>query len=149
MSISIGKAVKNQIQRYKETGALPKEKNSIPIWKASPIQESEEGIDSLDNLPTKEAYESEDAGLLAECLPDFLASLTTQQRKVFDLHMKGGLTQTKTAQIMGISQQVVGKTIVSIRTKCRAAIEATRKFEKFLQKPGKGGCKVAGSMVIA
>ena len=113
----VEREVRKSIERYKETGKLPKEYDVI--YKAPP---KEDELNVLENIPGAEPFESEDAGILADHLEEVAEVLTKAQLAVFDLHMVGGLTLSETARVLNTSPAGVSHHVDLIRTKITGII---------------------------
>jgi RNA polymerase sigma factor (sigma-70 family) len=116
--------VRKSIERYKATGKLPREYDVIQSYQAA---YDEDEPNYIENVPRAEPYESLDAGLLADHLDEFVDTLAPKQRRVYDLHMSGGLTLSETADILGVKPPTVSQSIDEIRAKARGIIEKYKK----------------------
>lgn len=130
MSRSVKNDLKKQIARYLQTGKLPKEHDSIPARYVSSYfrGDQEDGVnaevtgDGLENVPERARFESREARALADGSDMFLASLSPVQRKVFDLHLLGGMSRKETAGILGVSRQRVSAAVIQIRKHAKNVI---------------------------
>lgn len=130
MSRNIKKDLQKQIARFKETGKLPKDHDVLPMRYVSRSYrgDQEDAVnveitgDGLSNVPERKAYTSREARALADGRAMFLASLSPVQRKVFDLHLLGGMSRKETAAILGVSRQRVSAVVLQIRKHAKHVI---------------------------
>lgn len=130
MSRNVKKDLQKQIKRFAETGKLPKDHDVLParFVPRSYRGEQEDGVnietagDGLANVPERRSFTSREAQALADGHVLFLASLSAVQRKVFDLHMLGGMSRKETAAILGVSRQRVSAAVIQIRRHAKNVI---------------------------
>lgn len=113
------KEVLKSIERFKKTGKLPKDYDVI--FSAPPPEDGE--LNPIENVGARVPFTSDEAEILHEHMGEFLDNMTEAQKRVYDLHVIGGLTQADVARILGISSVGVQHHLELIRQKAQEMID--------------------------
>lgn len=122
MADTIKKRLLKAIEKYKQTGKLPKEWDTVDKERSRPM----ECKDAIDRAVFVEPFESEDAWLFAEGVEEFLAGLSEHERFVYDVVLVGGMKQIEAGAILGVSGQRIGQLVTNVRSKAKKAINTQK-----------------------
>lgn len=108
------KKLKADIAKFQKTGRLPRE--------AMPVYRKEGDVEGLDHDRFPAPSPSAAAVRMADAWPDVLKAMSPVRSRVYQLHLVGGLSQSETAVILGVSQRTVSYHVAGIRKEAKSVL---------------------------